>query len=232
MATNSIPQRRCIHCKIEKPRTLEYFGVERRKKDGMSYVCKECLRIEARERAQKRRQDPEYRELENARVKNSRDKDRAKYNETQREYYAEWIERPGKRDAKNNRQRHNHQIRCIHVVGYRERLSKLSLAYHHKRKVDIEYRRQKSALKHKRRSLIDKSVEHFTYQDEVAQYVMQKGKCWWCGKPVAQDEYEVDHITPISRGRSNSPRNIVIAHVRCNRSKSNKMAWEWVGRLI
>lgn len=59
----------------------------------------------------------------------------------------------------------------------------------------------------------------------------QGNKCWWCGEPL-EGKYEIDHRIPLDRGGSNSPRNLCITHQWCNRSKGNKMPWEWSDRLI
>lgn len=232
MSDNSVPSKACFRCGIEKPRTLEYFVKKSRNKDGMDNICRECDRIYKREFAQKQRMTiPGFRELEASRLKQSRDHHRQEYNEAQRMYYAEWIERPGNREHKNVRQRSSRNLR-IAKPGYSEYLSKLSLAYYHLRAQSPEYRRQRSVLAHKRRTRIANSTEHYTYEDEKLQFKSQKGLCWWCGKPLDRNKYDVDHITPVSRGGSNSARNIVIAHPTCNKRKHNKMAWEWIGRLI
>lgn len=50
------------------------------------------------------------------------------------------------------------------------------------------------------------------------------GTCGICGRPVDPSEkWEVDHIVPISRGGHHAYDNVQLAHLACNRSKSNKM---------
>jgi hypothetical protein len=46
------------------------------------------------------------------------------------------------------------------------------------------------------------------------------GKCARCG---SREKLEYDHIVPISRGGSNTARNIELLCERCNRSKSNNV---------
>ena len=58
--------------------------------------------------------------------------------------------------------------------------------------------------------------------DIQAQYKNQRGKCYYCKKKVG-NKYDVDHVTPLSKGGSNGPENLVIACVSCNRSKSTKI---------
>ncbi|MFI5417338.1 MAG: HNH endonuclease [Candidatus Lutacidiplasmatales archaeon] len=59
------------------------------------------------------------------------------------------------------------------------------------------------------------------------------GCCAYCGKPLAWRNYgspgtrgawEVDHQVPISRGGTNSLRNLSAACIPCNRSKSDRHA--------
>jgi hypothetical protein len=47
-----------------------------------------------------------------------------------------------------------------------------------------------------------------------------KGRCVECG---SQGNLEFDHIIPISKGGSNTARNIQLLCERCNRTKSNKI---------
>ena len=57
-------------------------------------------------------------------------------------------------------------------------------------------------------------------------YVIQEGLCYWCKKEL-DGKYEIDHYIPLARGGSNYPSNIVVCHRACNRSKRDKMPWEF-----
>jgi len=55
--------------------------------------------------------------------------------------------------------------------------------------------------------------------------------CHVCGKDIAWDahhldplSFQIDHITPIARGGSDTLDNIAAAHRKCNRDKSDKIA--------
>ena len=56
--------------------------------------------------------------------------------------------------------------------------------------------------------------------DEVKQYVWQKDK-GQCAKCSIQENIEFDHVIPISKGGSNTARNIQILCQDCNRSKND-----------
>ena len=47
-----------------------------------------------------------------------------------------------------------------------------------------------------------------------------QGKCAYCG---SQERLEFDHIIPVSKGGSNTARNVQLLCEKCNRSKSNKI---------
>lgn len=72
---------------------------------------------------------------------------------------------------------------------------------------------------------------YFTKNDVELQYKSQNGKCWWCGKSVKR-KFHVDHIIPLAKGGSNKPNNICISCPTCNSQKSDRMPWEFKGRLF
>ncbi|MFH1465456.1 MAG: HNH endonuclease domain-containing protein [Pseudomonadota bacterium] len=60
---------------------------------------------------------------------------------------------------------------------------------------------------------------------------LQRGGCFYCGGGVREVEAEVDHFLPWSRHPDDGLDNLVIAHRRCNRDKSDFLAAaEHVGR--
>jgi hypothetical protein len=99
-------------------------------------------------------------------------------------------------------------------------------AYHH------DYRRRnkdKRNVWNRRR----RRAQHgrYTSADIRQHYKSQKGLCWWCSKPLGET-YHVDHRVPISRGGSDNPENLCLTCPHCNLNKSDKMPWEWIGRLL
>lgn len=87
------------------------------------------------------------------------------------------------------------------------------------------------AKENRRRALKRKAAGHHVASDIQQQYSAQKGRCWWCGKPVGND-YHVDHVIPLVKGGSNGPENIVISCPPCNLAKGQKLPREWNGRLF
>jgi 5-methylcytosine-specific restriction endonuclease McrA len=84
---------------------------------------------------------------------------------------------------------------------------------------------------HRRRARLAGASGSHTAADTRTQYGRQKGRCYWCGEKVTWRAKHVDHVTPLSRGGSNGPENLVIACAHCNTSKGAKLPEEWAGRL-
>lgn len=49
-------------------------------------------------------------------------------------------------------------------------------------------------------------------------------QCVYCG---AQDNLQLDHLRPRSKGGSNDPSNLVTACASCNRTRGDKPWWEF-----
>lgn len=67
------------------------------------------------------------------------------------------------------------------------------------------------------------------------QFQQQQGKCYWCRATLqtsGQDKYHVDHLIALNQGGSNGPENIVCACPTCNIAKSDKLPWDFAGRLL
>lgn len=77
----------------------------------------------------------------------------------------------------------------------------------------------------KRRNLM--CVQHFTADDVAATLTLQSHRCFYCLASLLSG-YEVDHMTPLSRGGSNGAENIVCACRACNRKKHKQTAAEFI----
>jgi hypothetical protein len=92
---------------------------------------------------------------------------------------------------------------------------------------------RKARLSEAKRKIIQKAAEVYSnipsdderkpIPDDVKMFVWQrdKGKCVKCG---SQENLEYDHIIPVSRGGSNTERNIQLLCEKCNREKHDKIA--------
>jgi 5-methylcytosine-specific restriction endonuclease McrA len=60
----------------------------------------------------------------------------------------------------------------------------------------------------------------------LALYKRDGGRCHICGGLVSWDEFEVDHIFPISRGGTSAQENLGTSHRECNRRKGARVLEE------
>ncbi len=61
---------------------------------------------------------------------------------------------------------------------------------------------------------------HISKEVKIAVWRRDQGKCCECG---SKEKIEFDHIIPVSKGGSNTERNIQLLCERCNRQKSAKI---------
>ncbi len=66
--------------------------------------------------------------------------------------------------------------------------------------------------------------------DIATLYQNQDGKCRYCSSEL-RNIYEVDHMTPLSRGGSNKADNLCCACSSCNRSKHTRTADEFLATM-
>lgn len=53
-------------------------------------------------------------------------------------------------------------------------------------------------------------------------YRRDEGRCGICHEPVGLEEFQIDHIIPISKGGPHLLENLQIAHGRCNSEKGDR----------
>jgi 5-methylcytosine-specific restriction endonuclease McrA len=58
-------------------------------------------------------------------------------------------------------------------------------------------------------------------------FVFQEGLCACCGKPL-DDQFDLDHVVPISKGGSNGDENLQLLRSRCNKQKNAKNPIEFM----
>lgn len=60
--------------------------------------------------------------------------------------------------------------------------------------------------------------------DLMEVYRANDGICGLCAQPVAEADFEIDHIVPIAAGGGHTRLNVHIAHKTCNRKKSASLS--------
>ena len=78
------------------------------------------------------------------------------------------------------------------------------------------------SLKQKRRAKIRENGTFVISGKEIKR--LYESSCFYCG---SDNQIEIDHVIPISKGGRHSIGNLVSACKKCNRSKTNKYLVEW-----
>lgn len=219
-----IPQRTCVQCGNVFPVTKDYWYSCSRSKDGFIRTCKIC------EGKRKRKWETENKDKNNARRREYR----------QRDYVMEQA-RDYRKRTNDHRREYNRQYRAEHPEWVREVCKRFYRNHREKRLAEgriraCEWKRANPDKvrnhNHMRRAMkLGNGGEGFTKADKELQLRSQKGLCWWCGEEMGAD-ITIDHIVAINRGGPHSPRNIVLAHKKCNCSKKDRLPHEWAGRLF
>jgi|LakMenEpi03Aug12_release.lakeMendotaPanAssembly.Ray.scaffolds.fasta_scaffold199008_2 5-methylcytosine-specific restriction endonuclease McrA len=78
-----------------------------------------------------------------------------------------------------------------------------------------------------RRKELEKNARGcFTFSDIQKIRKELQDECRFCGAPLNQGG-EIEHLTPLSRGGTNYPRNLTLTCLNCNREKTNKTLKEY-----
>lgn len=200
--------KRCSYCREVKP--LDQFCHNKNMPDGHGYVCKPC----AKEYQRKRSQLPEVKEKHKLKQREYRAD--PKVREHYRLYMKEYNKRPDVIERDNKRIRPPEQIAHRRVL------------------IELWYKRHPDKLRAKwrrHRARREGAIGTHTEKDVKKLEILQKGRCWWCGKKLPKI-YHVDHRIPLAKGGTDWPDNLVLACPNCNLSKSDKLPEEWIGRLL
>lgn len=93
---------------------------------------------------------------------------------------------------------------------------------HHQ--VNPEKSRSRAELRRHRQS----AAGDYPTESELGElFIRQKGLCAYCMLPLGDDR-ELDHMTPIAKGGSNSIANLAFACSQCNKEKHAKTAFEYL----
>ena len=123
----------------------------------------------------------------------------------------------------------------VYQIENREQIQKTKRIHYLKnrdriRKTNAEYgkspagRRAAKASYAKRRS----AEGSFTAEDIKDLYATQGGRCYYCSVDI-ENNFHIEHMTPLSRGGRNDVSNICLACAPCNLRKHTKTAEEFIG---
>ncbi len=231
----------CSKCGKEKPATLEFFGVHKRRASGMQKFCKECHTISGQRATNARiekyglkpvevserecigcsrtlpldakhfNRAKNYRAGFGPRCKDCRSTDKAKE-------YEKVKSDPERYKALRTAQK-------TYVAANRLTVRKSEKRWREKNPLKVRASRLLNAQKRA------EAPGSFDKHDLRRQFAEQRGCCFYCGVRVGRGEkiaWHIEHFIPISRGGTNYPENIRIACQPCNNSKAAKMPWEWM----
>jgi 5-methylcytosine-specific restriction endonuclease McrA len=226
--SDQIPRKQCSLCKENLPATTEYFYAHKTSGDGLQTRCKHCYKKIALK----------YIEENPDKVRESKEKYRKEHPEASQEYSKQFrLKYPERIKATNKRSRKKHpQTKRDVEKRYRERHPEK--AYARRKKWGIENPQRLLDYSRARRAKKKNAGGSHTNEELLILYVIQQGKCCWCGQPMGNkitdrhlhhfENFTEDHIKPLSKGGNDYIANIVLACWRCNCSRQEKLIFtEW-----
>lgn len=247
----------CTKCREAQPATVECFGRDSKRVDGLNGWCKACQRAyrvanrdQRLESKRRYRASNKERISEYGRVYSAANKERI--DAYKREWYAANKEREDDKKRK-------------YIEANKGRVFERGRSYRAANKERLASRRSEWYAANKERL----SAWHHAYYVENKERVIERTRRYYAANPdkvragrlrrrarIAQAEgthtatdiqvqyerqkgkcywcnervgsdYHVDHIVPLARGGSNWPENLVIACPTCNLSKHDKLPHEW-----
>lgn len=231
----------CIKCKEEKPLSSEYYGRNKRNKDGFNGACKVC----------KNEYSKRYREKNKEYFQKYRKENREYYLEYNRNYYQ------NNKEYHRNYVEENKERRKKYFEANRENRKKYHKTYYNQNKPQMQEQKKKYYLKNRERILkhnrkYRKENRHILNRAQQRRRAVKAklprtltseqwnvmklhfdNSCSYCG--MTEEEHlkkfsEVlhqDHFVPLKNGGEYTHNNIVPACRSCNSSKHDKDFFEW-----
>lgn len=222
MANDSIPQKLCTKCGVEKPATLEYFHKRKKSIDGLRHTCKACRNTAQSERDRERRQnDPDYaaQKRERNRVHLHAPGNLEKHCAREKERYAlKCATDPSFRAVKNEKVR----LRRVTDDAF---LDKERKYWRQRIKLPV-LKAKREVIRQRRNERIAENGGSYTAQEIRTILYEQEGRCGYCGITLYND-YHIDHYLPVAHGGSSWASNLVLACPSCSLNKGAKLFNEW-----
>lgn len=240
--------KRCGKCRVEKPRTVEFFHRLRTKYDGLQPICKVCACLRAKI-------------IHTKKIRIDRpiigEKKCSKCKETKpvSEFHSRAAVRDGlhphcKTCACGYARKRGVQVYATNPQKIRDRVKnwwinhpgvkyRLDKRYRESHREEIrarvakwfrEHPEARAAVRHARRSRMRGIPGRFTRVDVLRIYESQSGKCYYCHNPL-EHAFHVDHKIPLSRTElnpTNWPDNMCCACGPCNLIKGSQTADEFM----
>lgn len=121
----------------------------------------------------------------------------------------------------------------IRQVATRQRRKNRQVYNTYQQKYQQRYRKTEKGLGLGRvgtaryRAKLRSAIGTHTPADIKRLFDAQEGRCIYCEVDTLES-YDVDHITPLSKGGRNDVSNLIIACPSCNRSKNDRDLIEWL----
>jgi 5-methylcytosine-specific restriction endonuclease McrA len=182
------------------------FGKNKNQADGLTYQCRTCVSIVARRR---REENPErIAEIQHK----SYLKHRAKRLAEQKAYH--------QKNQETILAKSRERAKTDHARLLRKQADDARFAT---RPDAVQARADRQAVRRARKA--DLFVEDVS---RLEVWNRDNGICRLCGLRADEQDWHLEHLTPLSRGGEHSYANAAVSHPTCNRSKGSKTFDEWV----
>jgi 5-methylcytosine-specific restriction endonuclease McrA len=212
----------CKKCKREFPATTDFFGREKKRKDGLKSQCKECIAAQKREYWGKNKEKLYKQQLTYKKLNRAFKSDvYFKIKESKKEYYSknrdkilEW--------SKNYYSKYKEQYIKRYKGKYRNKYKEKSKEYNHKwrQKNKEKIRIYKIKRENKKINL----PSNLTSEQWEKINKSFNNCCAYCGK---SGKMTVEHFIPISKGGEFTINNILPVCLSCNSSKKDRDFKKW-----
>lgn len=195
----------CRCCAADKPEND--FGKKKASSDKLQPWCRECTRkyYKANKQRTAARKSQLYHENPapaKARAANHQKENPESKRQNQKKYHQSHKGKESRRKKKWYKQ--NKLLVKIRLRRWRKK---------NPQKSSDQVNRRRARMREVAYEVIDRKLV----------YCHDEGQCHLCKKPVAKDNFHLDHVIPLSKGGGHLYDNVKVAHPSCNLKKSNKL---------